>query len=435
VSRSGGFEVDTQGDAFFCVFGRARDAVSAAVDVQRALHEHAWPNGVHVAVRIGIHTGEPELTEDRYFGMDVHRAARICAVASGGEIVLSELSATLVRDHLPDGASLVPRGEARLKGFDGRERLYRIAVDGLPELVSKRGEAWSEPFAGAHDTLAERAAQLPLEGDRAGETAIRRLLVAAPDVEGLRSLVPFACCIAGRRTDIILACLAPPHADLRHATAALAELGRRLRHENIILRVVALHAIDTVHAIDKLARAEEVDCVLADGRPMLDGAEPDRLLRSVTCDVLIHVPRDDPPARGPVVVPFSGSQHDWAAVELATLLSQGRDAPILLVGSEPAAAGGEDASRILAAASLVVQKLSGVIPEPMLVEPGVDGVLHVSSEATHIVTGVADDFAESGLGGTRREIARRSRAPTTFVRRGETSRARLGATMTRFTWT
>src|SRR5689334_8500462 len=72
-----GHEVDTQGDAFFVAFTRAIDAVSAALAIQRSLHAHQWPDDAKVRVRIGVHTGEPQSTDEGYIGMDVHRAARI----------------------------------------------------------------------------------------------------------------------------------------------------------------------------------------------------------------------------------------------------------------------------------------------------------------------------------------------------------------------
>src|SRR6059058_3167917 len=70
----GGTEIDTQGDAFFFSFPRARDAVAAAVDAQRALRDHEWPDGREVLVRMGLHTGEPHMAEEGYLGLDVVRA-------------------------------------------------------------------------------------------------------------------------------------------------------------------------------------------------------------------------------------------------------------------------------------------------------------------------------------------------------------------------
>src|SRR5262245_47056955 len=76
----GGSEIDNQGDSFFVAFRRAREAVLAAADAQRALRAHEWPGGVSLRVRMGIHTGEAELADDRYVGVSVHRAARIGAL-------------------------------------------------------------------------------------------------------------------------------------------------------------------------------------------------------------------------------------------------------------------------------------------------------------------------------------------------------------------
>jgi class 3 adenylate cyclase len=78
----GGREMNTAGDAFFIAFDRARDAVAAAVAAQRRLAGYDWPGGRMLRVRMGVHTGEPNVGADSYVGLDVHRAARICAAGS-----------------------------------------------------------------------------------------------------------------------------------------------------------------------------------------------------------------------------------------------------------------------------------------------------------------------------------------------------------------
>ena len=83
---AGGVEIDTQGDSFFFAFPRAREAVAAAVDVQRAHARTAWPDDAAVRVRIGLHTGEPSVGDEGYLGLDVVRAARICGVGRGGSV-------------------------------------------------------------------------------------------------------------------------------------------------------------------------------------------------------------------------------------------------------------------------------------------------------------------------------------------------------------
>ena len=127
----GGREMGTEGDSFFVVFSSAREAVAAAIEGQRRLHHQAWPGDVRVRVRIGLHTGEPQPHEDGYIGLDVHRAARISATASGGQIVLSEATRALVRD-LDEGAGVRDLGWHRLKDLTEPEHLYDVVVAGLP---------------------------------------------------------------------------------------------------------------------------------------------------------------------------------------------------------------------------------------------------------------------------------------------------------------
>jgi class 3 adenylate cyclase len=126
-----GIEIDTQGDAFFFVFSRARDAVGAAVEVQRAHADHDWPERVVVRVRIGLHTGEPAVHEEGYLGLDVVRAARICTAGRGGQILLSEATRALVGSTLPEGVSVFPLGERHLRGIDEPERVYEVAIEGV----------------------------------------------------------------------------------------------------------------------------------------------------------------------------------------------------------------------------------------------------------------------------------------------------------------
>ncbi|HYN89685.1 MAG TPA: adenylate/guanylate cyclase domain-containing protein, partial [Ardenticatenaceae bacterium] len=129
--RYGGYEVDAHGDAFFVAFARASDAVAAAAEAQRSLAAHPWPEGAAIRVRMGLHTGEPALGDGHYFGMDVHRAARICAAAHGGQILLSSSATTLVESRLPAGLGVRDLGHYRLKDLRGTWRLFQLVVPGL----------------------------------------------------------------------------------------------------------------------------------------------------------------------------------------------------------------------------------------------------------------------------------------------------------------
>jgi predicted ATPase/class 3 adenylate cyclase/DNA-binding CsgD family transcriptional regulator len=127
-----GYEVDTQGDSFFVAFARASDAISAAVAAQQALATHPWPEGVTVRVRMGLHTGEPELVSEGYVGLDVHRAARIMSAGHGGQVLLSQTTRDLVEHDLPDGVSLRDLGEHRLKDLQRPTLLYQLVISDLP---------------------------------------------------------------------------------------------------------------------------------------------------------------------------------------------------------------------------------------------------------------------------------------------------------------
>jgi class 3 adenylate cyclase len=130
-TEHGGVEIDTQGDAFFFAFPRARDAVTAAVEAQRAHAQHDWPDGADVRVRMGLHTGEPALGSEGYLGLDVVRAARLCTAGSGGHVLLSETTRALAGSSLPEGVSIFPLGERQLKDIDEPERVFELEIDGV----------------------------------------------------------------------------------------------------------------------------------------------------------------------------------------------------------------------------------------------------------------------------------------------------------------
>jgi class 3 adenylate cyclase len=133
----GGVEIDTQGDAFFFAFPRARDAVAGAVEAQRAHAAHEWPDGTAVHVRMGLHTGEPAVGSEGYLGLDVVRAARLCTAGKGGHVLLSDTTRALVGASLPDGVSIFPLGERQLKDIDEPERVFELEIEGAapPEAV------------------------------------------------------------------------------------------------------------------------------------------------------------------------------------------------------------------------------------------------------------------------------------------------------------
>ena len=121
-----------EGDSFFVVFPRALDAIHAVVQSQRALATHAWPDEVNVRVRMGLHTGEPQISSSGYVGIDVHRAARIPAAGHGGQVLLSQTTYDLVERELPEDLTVLDMGEHRLKDLRQPKHLYQLVIEGLP---------------------------------------------------------------------------------------------------------------------------------------------------------------------------------------------------------------------------------------------------------------------------------------------------------------
>ena len=128
----GGREIDTAGDGFFIAFDSARSAVLAAISAQLELATFSWPEDAEVRVRIGLHTAEPHLAEDGYVGVGVHRAARICDAAHGGQILVSNATAGIVEDAELPGVELIDLDEHRLKSLTRKQRLFQVQVPGLP---------------------------------------------------------------------------------------------------------------------------------------------------------------------------------------------------------------------------------------------------------------------------------------------------------------
>jgi YVTN family beta-propeller protein len=130
-AEHGGEEVDTQGDSFFYVFSRARDAALAAADAQRALAAQDWPESGEVRIRVGMHTGEPVVSEEGYHGVGVHRAARIMAAGHGGQVLVSEATAAVLADDELPGLGVRDLGRHRLKDIERGEHLFQLEAEGL----------------------------------------------------------------------------------------------------------------------------------------------------------------------------------------------------------------------------------------------------------------------------------------------------------------
>ncbi len=201
IEQFDGHEIDTQGDAFFVAFARARDAVAAAVAAQWALAAEPWPDGVSLRVRIGIHTGEPLVGGERYVGMGVHRGARICAAGHGGQVLLSNTTRELVEDELPEDVRLVDLGEHELKDLKRPERIFQLEIDGLESSFPPLRTATTSAFEGREGEL-ERAAE-EVAGRRI--TKRRAALVAGPGIAVIAAAVLIPLLLLGGSSDTAVA--------------------------------------------------------------------------------------------------------------------------------------------------------------------------------------------------------------------------------------
>jgi class 3 adenylate cyclase len=132
VRERDGREVDARADEFFAAFQQPAQAIEAAVAMQRELGERTWPAKAECKVRAGIHTGRPSLTDTGYVGLDVHTVARICAAASGGQILVSGVTRTGLAGAAPAGVRFRSLGRHRLPGLNRPEMLLQVLADGLP---------------------------------------------------------------------------------------------------------------------------------------------------------------------------------------------------------------------------------------------------------------------------------------------------------------
>lgn len=140
VRAAGGEEIDVHGDEVFAAFSHASAAATAAREIQRAFAAEPWPDGAAVRVRIGLHTGEPRLSDEGYLGIDVHVAARVCAAGHGGQILATRVTAELLTPETTVGL-----GEHQLKGVARATEIFQLVGDDpgrrFPPLRAAREDA------------------------------------------------------------------------------------------------------------------------------------------------------------------------------------------------------------------------------------------------------------------------------------------------------
>ena len=260
----------------------------------------------------------------------------------------------------------------------------------------------------------------------------RSILVAALDGARLEGLAEMADALARRsRRTLILTRPIAPDGDLADATAVLQALSDRLVAAGTATRVAAFRSASPGHDVARFAAEQDVDLVLVDGSTaLLDDPSVADLLDASPCDVAIVSAGE--PADGPIVVPFIGADHDWSAVELGAWLAGGRDGKLTLVGPTD---DDRDSSRLLASASIAVQRALGVTVVPVVIPPGADDLIEVANGASVVAVGLSDRWRTEGIGPVRSGLATRAVPPVILVHRG----LRPGGLappdgLSRFTW-
>jgi nucleotide-binding universal stress UspA family protein len=324
----------------------------------------------------------------------------------------------------------------------------------LLKLLDPRNEYGTkieDELAGAAVAAAREHPGLPL--------AERSILVASHTDAALERLIELAEPLArsAPQRELILTRLVEPprgagvrgglqseNLQLEQASQTIAQARERLAADGVLARGVALSSSHPGTDLAHVAEREPVDLVLTEGRRRLIGesvplGDVSVLLERAECDVAVLVAKEgvsmDLGPETPLLVPFGGAEHDWAALELGSWLSSATGAPLKLLGAGGQSDDGKSVTRMLADAGLLVQQTTGIATEPLVIAGGRQGIVAAATGAGLLVIGLSERWRREGLGPTRSEIAKAAPAPVLFVRRG--SRAGLFAqrdNVTQFNW-
>jgi len=409
---------------------------------------------------LALWRGEPltEFGERHFADAEAHRLAEMHLAALGDRIdaelalglhheVVGELDA-LVRSH-----PLQERPLAQLM-----LALYRCGrqVDALHEcdearrrLLDEFGLSLGPDLQRLERAILQQDAELEVEAAARPAAALRTVLLASQTSDGLAELVALCAPMAAARSgrELLLARVVSgtaPGESAAALTAAgddLSEQLRRLHRSQISARAAVFTSIEVADDVLRLAGDQTTRLILLDAGGAFDagviGDPAAGVLAAPPCDVGLVVSRAGrrPGAGSGVLVPFGGTDHDWAALELGCWLARAVSAPLRLLGPIGGGDGRGDASRTLAAASLAVQRAHQVVPEPVLVSRGADGLVAATPEGRALVIGVGERWQRDGLGDVRRALTERSACPVILVRRGlRPSGLAPAEAITRFTW-
>lgn len=258
-------------------------------------------------------------------------------------------------------------------------------------------------------------------------------LPRSPLSEGLISIVAALASLPDR--EVVVAQLVGDVSDLTTSAGSLRERYSSVQQS---VRTVVLTSLDFPNDASRLAEGYQAELILVETAPELAETLPDDLsllLETAPADVAVVVGQVSQLGNATsVLVPFGGGDHDWAALEFAALLVLATGGELTILGTRATSDRG-DATRLLADASLALQRLIGLTPTPRLSEPTVEGLLAAAADASLIVVGVAPGWRAHGVGRTRRALLKGT-SPVLFMHRGP----RPGGlapreSRTRFTWT
>ena len=311
------------------------------------------------------------------------------------------------------------RSGRQAEALDAYQDARRPSSTSSGSIRARRSRSWSGRSCGR--TRRSMSKRRP-RGVR--EVAERSILVAITDETRVDALLAVAEPLVRHPPRVmILARLVSDAAELRSASAWLEERRSALEARGVVARAASFTSTAPGEELARLATELDVELLLADAPDELlaEGAPDEQLtalLAETPCDVALLVPRDATP-EGPVLVPFGGAEHDWAAVELGAWFARADGAPLRLAGAAAVPEQGKrDASRLLSHGALAVQRVLGISAEPLLTPPGEEGMLEASRDAGLLVVGLSTRWHREGLGPARLRLAREAAPPTLLVRRG-----------------
>ena len=269
AAQHDGSEVDWAGDGVFLAFPRARDAVAAAADIQRSLAAEPWPDDAPHRLRIGIHTGEPELGDEGYVGMDVVVAARVCASAHGEQIVVTRAARDVAGEEPLPGATFRPLGHHRLKDVPMAAQVFQLVAPGLREGFPPLKTLSATSLPALHHRLVGRTDALARVEGLLASPEVRLVTITGPGGAGKSRLALEVAARAALERPVHLVGLAPVTDTALVPNAIARAVGARESSTRTPLESVA-DSLDGAHALLYLDNLEHLSQAAVHVAELLD---------------------------------------------------------------------------------------------------------------------------------------------------------------------